>query len=180
MLNAIKNIFYFLIFVSFGFSSLFHYNLSFADNIDYMEEKLKYLKQKKQLESQIEIINKKLMELDKKYKVGEKINNENKGEKNKNSKLKDVFGKNYLMKGETDSNFWELSALADGTLKLSVSNGYTDNGKWWLEGNTWCRKFDEARDSVTSCYTIKHVEDNKYLIEKTKGNGVRKLIVTID
>ena len=95
-------------------------------------------------------------------------------------KLKNVFSKNYLMKGETSSDFWEISALADGTLELSVSNGYSDYGKWWIEGNTWCRKFDEARNSVTSCYTIQHVKDNKYLIEKTKGNGVDKTTVTID
>ena len=98
---------------------------------------------------------------------------------NDNSKLKNIFGKKYLMTGETNDNFWELSARADGTLELSV-NGYSDYGKWWIEGNTWCRKFDEVQGSVTSCYKIQHVEDNKYLIEKTKGNGVDKTTVTVD
>jgi hypothetical protein len=180
MLKFIKYISTFLICVSIGLGYLFSDNLSFDDNIKYMEEKLKYSKQKKQLESQIEIINKKLMDLDKQYKISGKMKNENQYEKNNNSKLKNIFGKNYLMKGETSSDFWELSALADGTLELSMSNGYSDYGKWWIEGNTWCRKFNEARNSVTSCYTIQHVENNKYLIEKTKGNGVDKTTVTID
>ena len=180
MLKFIKYISTFLICVSIGLGYLFSDNLSFAENIKYMEEKLKYLKQKKQLESQIEVINKRLMDLDKQYKTSGKINNTTKDKKIDNSKLKNVFGKNYLMKGETDTGFWEISALADGTLELSMSNGYSDYGKWWMEGNTWCRKFDEARNSVTSCYMIQHVEDNKYLIEKTKGNGVDKTTVTID
>ena len=93
-------------------------------------------------------------------------------------KEKQVLSKPLMLKGQTKTyDSWEIIASSDGTLEL-VSGTFTDYGNWWMKGNQWCRKFDVAHDGSTSCYTINHLEGNKYLLEEVNGNKSLEATVT--
>ncbi len=94
------------------------------------------------------------------------------------SKEKQVLSKPLMLKGQTKTyDSWEIIASSDGTLEL-VSGTFMDYGNWWMKGNQWCRKFDVAHDDSTSCYTINHLEGNKYLLEEVNGNKSLEATVT--
>ena len=93
-------------------------------------------------------------------------------------KEKQVLSKPLKLKGQTKSyDTWKIVASTDGTLEL-VSGTFMDYGNWWMKGYQWCRKFDVDRDGSTSCFTINHLEGNKYLLEEFNGNQSSKVTIT--
>jgi hypothetical protein len=93
-------------------------------------------------------------------------------------KEKQVLSKPLTLKGQTKSyDTWEVVASTDGTLEL-VMGTFMDYGNSWMKGNQWCGKFDVASDGSTSCFTINHLEENKYVLEEFNGDQSSKVTIT--
>lgn len=43
---------------------------------------------------------------------------------------------------------------SDGRVSARMEEGYSDTGKWWLDGNRYCRRWDHWADHKTTCWTF--------------------------
>lgn len=72
--------------------------------------------------------------------------------------------------GKTDrgGNF-ETRYLENGTVTIEVDNGFSDSGKWNVEGDHYCAQTKKLRKGKKACWTIRHLKGDKYLFKGVDG-----------
>ena len=57
---------------------------------------------------------------------------------------------------------------ADGRYTIEAPEvGYSDSGKWWVEGDRYCYERTDAR----GCARLYHIEGERYQFEDERGQG---------
>ena len=66
---------------------------------------------------------------------------------------------------------------ADGTLLGSTVRGVSDSGKWWVEGDLYCRQWQSWGDGKKACWTL-YLDGDKlrFFSSETKKSETTKLV----
>ncbi len=60
----------------------------------------------------------------------------------------------------------------DGSMRGATENGYaSDNGKWWIKNDKYCRKWSRWLGGIERCFTIRRQGDKLEFLDE-KGNVV--------
>lgn len=72
--------------------------------------------------------------------------------------------------GKTDRGAtYEVRWADDGSAKLEVDNGFSDAGKWTVEGDRYCAQWKKIRNGKKGCWTVRHLNGDKYLFKGLEG-----------
>jgi hypothetical protein len=72
---------------------------------------------------------------------------------------------------------FETQYAANGNVTIEVSNGFSDSGKWSVEGDHYCAQTQKLRDGKKACWTLRHLNGDNYLFKGV--NGARSIKGTI-
>lgn len=90
--------------------------------------------------------------------------------------IKKVFSDVVVQGSTSRGKMFEQRLGGDGSLKVDVlASGYSDTGKWTIEGNAYCSQWDKLRYGKKSCYNIRHLNGDKYLFKGLNGAQTNSL-----
>ena len=81
-----------------------------------------------------------------------------------------------LVSGATATNDYDgrevVSHLGgDGSIQLDILEiGFSDTGKWTIEGDRYCSQFTKVRYGKKACFIFKHITGDKYIMINTSDN----------
>ena len=73
-----------------------------------------------------------------------------------------------MMKSSTDYEFpVDITLRADGSMDGVSGNGYIDIGRWWIQADILCHKWDSWFDGLRKCYAVAESDTGLTLAKPT-------------
>ena len=80
------------------------------------------------------------------------------------------FHSGRITEGESSRGIlFETVTNADGTSRFKNENGFIDDGKWWIEGNTRCIQWERIRNGKPGCSEMYDLGGGEYISKQVKG-----------
>ena len=72
----------------------------------------------------------------------------------------------------------EVQYAASGNVSVNSDTGFSDSGKWSVEGDNYCAEMTKIRNGRKGCWEVRHLNGNDYLFKGLNGTQDVKANIT--